>query len=166
MRALHALRVNLPGNSAGTGWRRLLSIAVLTALAVVGPAAAAYATDSVVREGSFSASPDQGLLVRAHAAAERLYPGARQDVSLLVTNRGDRDVTTSSVRHVGTVVTGSVGHCGRSNFTVQRATPSVTLIPAGATRRLDLPGAITMKRSADNGCQGATLRLVMSVDAT
>ena len=167
MRALHALRDSLPGNTAGTGWRRILSIAGLTALAVVGPAVAAYATDSVVQESPLvSDSSDHGLLVRAQASSERLYPGARQDVSLLVTNRGNRDVTTSAVRHVGTVVTGSVGHCGRSNFTVKRATASVTLIPAGATRRLDLPGAITMKRSADNGCQGATLRLVMSVDAT
>ena len=49
---------------------------------------------------------------------------------------------------------------------MQRATASVTLIPAGATRRLDLPGAIAMKRSAGDGCQGATLRLVMSVDAS
>ncbi len=49
---------------------------------------------------------------------------------------------------------------------MQRATVSVTLIPAGATRRLDLPGAIGMKRSAGDGCQGATLRLAMSVDAS
>ena len=166
MRALHALRVSLPGSSAGTSWRRLLSIAALTALAVVGPAATAYATDTIVQERPVSASADRGLLVRAQASVDRLYPGARQDVSLLVTNRGSRAVTTSSVRHVDIVVTDSAGVCGRSDFTMTRRTASATLIPAGATRRLDLPGAIAMKHSAGDGCQGATLRLVVSVDAT
>ena len=156
-----------PATAAGTGWRRLLSIAGSHRPRRRRPCGRRV-RDGQRRRGAsrVSASSDQGLLVRAHASAERLYPGARQDVSLLVTNRGDRAVTTSSVRHVGIVVTGSAGHCGRSDFTMQRATPSVTLIPAGATRRLDLPGAIGMKRSAGDGCQGATLRLVMSVDAS
>ena len=167
MRALHALRVSLPGSPAGTGWRRILSTAALTTLAVVGPAAAAYATDSVVSDRPVIAdSADHGLLVRAHAAAHGLYPGARQDVSLLVTNLGAESVTTGSVRNTNLVVTDSVGHCGRNNFTMQRTTASATVIPAGATRRLDLPGAITMKSSAGDGCQGATVRLDMNVDAT
>ena len=139
----------------------------LTALAVVGPAAAAYATDTVVSERPVvSDSSDHGLLVRAHASSDRLYPGARQDVSLLVTNLGAESVTTSSVRNIGLVVTDSAGQCGHNNFTMQRTTASATVIPAGATRKLDLPDALTMKRSAGNGCQGAVLRLVMSVDAS
>ena len=119
MRAHHALRVSLPGAPAGTGWRRLFTIAVLTALAVVGPTAAAYATDTVVSERPVTSVSDQGLLVRAHASADRLYPGASQNVSLLVTNRGAQDVTTIAVRHVDIIVTGAVGECGRSDFTMQ-----------------------------------------------
>jgi len=166
MRAHHALRVSLPGAPAGTGWRRLFTIAILTALAVVGPTAAAYATDTVVSERPVTSVSDQGLLVRANASSDRLYPGASQNVSLFVTNRGAQDVTTIAVRHVDIIVTGAVGKCGSSDFTMQTTTALVTLIPAGTTRKLDLPGAITMKRSADDGCQGATLQLVVTVDAS
>jgi hypothetical protein len=165
MRALHALRVSLPGSSAGTGWRRLLAIAGLTTLAVVGPAVTAYATDSIVTERPVTASADRGLLVRARLSSDRLYPGARQDLSLLVTNRGPDPVTTTSVHHLGTVVTGSAGECSARDFSMARTSATSTLIPAGGTRRLDLPGALAMKRSAGDGCQGVTLRLVMKVDA-
>ena len=120
-----------------------------------GPAAAAYTTDTLVTESpvpaSASASADQGLLVRAHLSAEQLYPGARQDLSLLVTNRGPLPVTTTSVRHLGTVVTNSAGECGAGDFSMTRVSAPSTLIPAGETRRLDLPGALAMKRSAGDG---------------
>ena len=167
MRALHALRVSLPGSSAGTGWRRLLSIAALTALAVVGPAAAAYATDSVVSERPvISDSSDHGLLVRAHASAERLYPGARQDMSLLVTNLGADRVTTGSVRQhrprrhrLGRSVRSQRLHDAAHHSDRHRD-------PGRSHPQVDLPDALTMKRSAGNGCQGAVLRLAMSVDAS
>jgi hypothetical protein len=167
MRALQALRVSLPGSSAGTGWRRILAIVGLTTLAVVGPAATAYATDQIVSEHPTSASEsaDRGLLVRAQLSSQRLYPGARQDLSLLVTNRSAHPVTTTSVHHLDTIVTGSAGECGAADFSMTRTSATSTLIPAGETRTLVLPGALAMKHSAGDGCQGVTLRLVMKVDA-
>ena len=166
MHALRALRPRL-SRSTATGWHRLISVAGLTVLAVVGPAAAAYATDTVVQDrGQVRTSSEQNLRVHSGRAASGLYPGAHGDLSLMVTNRGEHAVTTTSVTHVGTVVTGSPGGCGAADFTVPRRMPSSTVIPAGQTRELVVPGAITMNDSAGNGCQGVDVRVISTVSAS
>jgi hypothetical protein len=150
------------------GSRRALAIAGLTILAFTAPAVAAYATESVVHTSVMASDPapsNETLLVRAGPLSDRLYPGVRRNLSLLVTNQGDRSVTTTAATHVATVVTGSAGACDGSDFTVSARTPVSTVIPAGETRNLELPDAVGMNSSAGDGCQGADLRIVMTVTA-
>jgi hypothetical protein len=167
MRAHRALRASLPGVPAGRGWRRVVAVAGLTVLAFTAPAVAAYAADSAVTGATRSpvaAPTDETLVVRAGAPSE-LHPGVRHDLFLLVTNQSDRAVTTIAATHVDTVVTGSTGTCGSSDFTVTARTPVSTMIPAGATRAVQLPDAVGMNASAGDGCQGADVRFVMTVTA-
>ena len=123
MRALHALRVSLPGNSCRHRLATTPGHRRSHRLAVVGPAAAAYATDSVVSERPVvSARPTRPARPRPRlrrAAVPRRPPGrvaARHQPRRRGRSRPARCAT------IGIVVTGSAGHCGRSDFTMQRAT--------------------------------------------
>jgi hypothetical protein len=151
-----------------TGWRRLFTIGALTAIAITAPTSAAYATEMVVPDNArvATAAAEPALLVQAGKVAASLHPGARADLSLLVTNTTERSLTTGDVIPVETVVTASAGSCGPENFTIAPHVATSTLIPAGETRALVLSEAITMKRSAGDGCQGADVRVTVTVTAS
>ncbi len=166
MRAFCASRARLQV-SVATGWRRLVAIAGLTAIAIAAPTTAAYATEMVVPHSpQVATAVGPALLVQAGKVAASLYPGARSDLSLLVTNTTERSLTTGAVTPVSHVVTASAGACGPENFTIAPQVATSTLIPAGETRALVLSGAILMIPSAGNGCQGAAVQVTMTVTAS
>ena len=163
MRALRGTRAS--AHPRTTDWHRLGVIAALATLAVVAPATAAYATDTVVADrGQVAASSGTGLLVRAGAVSTDLSPGAASDVSLLVTNTTAGPLTTRSVDlRLGTVDSGP--GCGAADFTVTTRVVTSTLIPAGHTRELVLSDALRMKSSAGDGCQGVLVDVTSTVTA-
>jgi hypothetical protein len=166
MRAFCASRARLQ-SSVASGWPRLVTIAGLTLIALGAPTTAAYATELVVRAAArVTTAAEPALLVQAGKVAASLYPGARGDLSLLVTNTTDRSLTTGAVTPVSTVVTESAGACGPENFSLAAHVPTSTQIPAGETRALVLSGAILMKPSAGDGCQGAAVRFTVTVAAS
>ena len=62
---------------------------------------------------------------------------------------------TAGTASAVTSVTGGAGSCAASDFTLGAGTVAATPVAAGATAPVVLVGAITMKTTAGDGCQGA-----------
>jgi hypothetical protein len=163
LRALRGTRA--PAHSRTTDWHRLGVIAALATLAVVAPATAAYATDTVVADrGQVAVSDDPGLVVRTGTVATDLSPGNASDVSLLVTNTTAGPLTARSVDlRLGDIDSGP--GCGPADFTVTTRVETSTTIPAGQTRELVLSDVLRMNSSAGDGCQGVLVNVTSTVKA-
>jgi hypothetical protein len=166
MASRSALRSGLPSSgSTRVTSRRLLAVAGVTAGVFVTSMASAYAAAPHVLGDVEPASSAPQLMVRQGSAVEGLYPGAKAALAMTVTNLGQRQVAATSVVATDTVVTGSAGGCDARDFSLNVAVPAPTMIPAGGSRQLVLPGAIAMREAAGDGCQGATVTVRVHVTA-
>jgi hypothetical protein len=158
MRPRHSFRPR-PSSTGASSGTKLLTVASLIVLAVVGPAFAAHATEDAIQASSGVTTSSHHRLEVYSAGVAQLVPGARADIPLEVTNRTGQLVTIRSVTTTRAIVTGSAGACSAADFTVAHRVPALAALRNGETRRLVLRGAVRMNASAGNGCQDAHLRL-------
>lgn len=92
-----------------------------------------------------------------------LYPGATGSVHLSVANPNPYPVTITggSVTAV-TGVTGAAGTCSQATSR-SAAARWPTGVPANGSTSVTVTGALTMRTTAGDGCQGATVAVAATV---
>jgi len=151
--------------------RSLLLVAAVTLVVGIGAGAAyGYFTSSGSGSGSASAGTMQTVTVVALAGGDSpnstLLPGGpTADVILRVSNPNSYAVTLTSVTASGTITaSGGVGTCITTGVSfIAPSSPSITIDPGN--HLVDLPGAASMGANADNGCQGATFSIPVTITA-
>ncbi len=137
--------------------RRAVTVASWT-VALTLPAGVGWAlwSTSGTGPGAGKARTAVALTVTAGSASADLYPGGTGDLHFSVTNPNPYAVTLTA----GTVssissVSGGLGVCAASDFTLGTGTMASTAVPAGGSTTVTLTGALSMKSTAGDGCQGA-----------
>jgi hypothetical protein len=146
--------------------RRLIT--GLSAMLVLGVAGLVYAAWTTNGSGSgyAKAGTAQALTtvdVSATTAAT-LYPGADGNVLLKINNPNPYPVRVTDVTGNGTVTADS-GHaaCVTTGVTFTDQHSQTIDIAAGAQTQTTLTGAAHMSNASDNGCQGATFTIPVSL---
>lgn len=147
------------------GPRRLTAVvAWTTALLLPAGIGLAVWSASGSGPGAAGARTAQPLVVTAGTPVADLFPGATGSVHLSVANPNPYPVTITggSVTAV-TGVTGAAGSCAASDFSVGGGTVASTGVPASGSAGVTLTGALTMRTTAGDGCQGATVTVTATV---
>jgi hypothetical protein len=121
--------------------------------------------------GSGSASAASGAFGPVTVAAfsggdaptSALAPGGSSDVVLRVNNANAFPIVLTAVALNGTITaSGGIGTCTTTGVTVNfPSNPSITV--PGGSHLIDLAGAASMNLTAQNGCQGATFHIPVSI---
>lgn len=149
-----------------TSRKRLISAGItVIVLGVVGLVYAAWTT-SGSGSGYAKAQSAQALTtvdVSASTAAT-LYPGASGDVQIRVSNPNAYPVRVTGVTGNG-AITADSGHPGCVTTGVSFADQTgLTLdVSANGTADRTFTGAASMSNASDNGCQGATFTIPVSL---
>lgn len=135
------------------------------ALAVVGLVYAAW-TASGGGQGYAKATSAQALStvdVSASTTAT-LFPGANGDVLIKVSNPNGYPIRVSGVAGAGPI-TADAGHpaCTTTGVTYTDQTGLSIDVPAGGQTQATLAGTAHMSNASDNGCQGATFTVPVSL---
>lgn len=147
--------------------RNLVGAAVtLLVLGVVGLVYAAWTTNGS-GSGYAKAGSSQALTtvdVSASTTAT-LYPGATGDVLLKVNNPNPYPVKITDVTGNGalTVDAAHAAGCVTTGVTFTNQTGKAIEIPANAQTQVTLTGAAKMTNASDNGCQGATFTIPVTL---
>src|SRR6266516_3757332 len=150
--------------------KRQLITGLLTLL-VLGVAGLVYAawTNTGSGSGYAKAGTAQALTtvdVSASTAAT-LYPGANGDVLIKVNNPNPYPVRVTDVTGNGTITADS-GHatCVTTGVTFTDQHSQTLDIAASSQTQTTLTGAAHMSNASDNGCQGATFTIPVSLTGT
>lgn len=150
--------------------RRKLVTGLLTllVLGVVGLVYAAWTTNGS-GSGYAKAGTAQALTtvdVSASTAAT-LYPGANGDVLIKINNPNPYSVRVTDLAGNGTVAADS-GHatCVTTGVTFTDQHSQTIDIAANSQTQATLTGAAHMSNASDNGCQGATFTIPVSLTGT
>jgi hypothetical protein len=151
--------------------RKRQLIAGLTTLLVFGVVGLVYAawTTSGSGSGYAKAGSAQALTtvdVSASTAAT-LYPGANGDVLIKINNPNPYPVRITDVTGNG-AVTADSGHatCVTTGVTFTDQHTQTIDIPVSSQTQATLTGAAHMSNASDNGCQGATFTIPVSLSGT
>ena len=131
---------------------------VVGRLGVVGTAATAVvviATGTAQNPTTSAAAVTSGLLV----------PGGTGDVYITVNNPNAYPVRLTAVTGNGTITaSGGQGTCTTTAVTFTNQAPtSNNTIAAGGSATFTFTGAVAMGTNPDNGCQGATFTIPVTV---
>jgi hypothetical protein len=147
--------------------RRVIGVAVtVLVLGVVGLVYAAWTT-SGTGSGYAEAGTAQDLTtvdVSASTAAS-LYPGTDGDVEIRIKNPNPYPVEVTDISGNG-AVTADTGHasCATTGVTFTDQTSLSITVPAnGGETQTTLSSAAHMSNASDNGCQGATFTIPVSI---
>ena len=93
-----------------------------------------------------------------------LYPGADGDVLIKISNPNQYPVRVTSVTGNG-AITADSGHAGcvTTGVTYTNQTGQTIDVPAGGTTQATLTNAAHMSNASDDGCQGATFTIPVSL---
>ena len=134
-------------------------------LGVVGAVYAAWTT-SGTGSGYAKAGSSQALTTSDVSATTTgdLYPGADGNVELQINNPNAFPVRVTSISGNGSV-TADTGHasCTTTGVTFTDQTGQTIDVPAGGNTSVTLNGAAHMSNASDNGCQGATFTIPVSL---
>ena len=134
-------------------------------LVAVGLVYAAWTTNGT-GSGYAKAQTAQALTtvdVSATTAAT-LYPGATGDVNVRIANPNPYPVRVTSVTGNGAVTaSGGSGTCTTTGVTYTDQTGLTIDVPATGATTSTLTGAAQMSNASDNGCQGATFTIPVSL---
>jgi hypothetical protein len=151
--------------------RKRQLIAGLTTLLVFGVVGLVYAARTTSGSGSgyAKAGSAQALTtvdVSASTAAT-LYPGANGDVLIKINNPNPYPVRITDVTGNG-AVTADSGHatCVTTGVTFTDQHTQTIDIPVSSQTQATLTGAAHMSNASDNGCQGATFTIPVSLSGT
>ena len=146
--------------------KRLIGAGIaVVALTAAGLVYAAWTT-SGSGTGYAKAQSSQALTtvdVSASTTAS-LYPGASGNVQMRLSNPNPYPVRVTSVTGNG-AITADAGHatCVTTGVTFANQTGLTLDIAAGGTLDRTLNGAASMTNASDNGCQGATFTIPVSL---
>ena len=150
--------------------KKLAVIGTMTVVLLLAGVAWAAWTVSGSGSGYAKAKTVQPLTtvnVSASTAAT-LYPGATGDVKLSIDNSGNSfGVTVTSVTGSGVITSsGGAGLCLVSGVTYTDQTGLSLSVPASSSATFTLSNAVSMGNNSDNGCQGATFTIPVSLAGT
>jgi hypothetical protein len=148
--------------------RKFIKRAVVIGAVVAITTGAGIAYASWVANGSGSASAKASTAqalstVDASArAAAQLYPGGSGDVVVTLHNPNPYPVRVTSIVGNGAITASGAGSCLTTGvtFTAQSGSWDVA---AGDDTEVTLIGAAHMSNASDNGCQGATFTIAVSL---
>jgi hypothetical protein len=146
--------------------KRVISVgAVLVALAAAGLVYAAWTTTGS-GSGTAKATSAQALTtVDASATTTAsLYPGVDGNVTIRISNPNPYPVRVTSVTGNG-AITADAGHpgCATTGVTFNNQTNQTIDVPANGQTEVTLNNAASMSNASDNGCQGATFTIPVSL---
>ena len=137
-------------------------------LAAVGLVYAAWTT-SGSGSGYAKATNAQSLTtddVSATTTAQ-LYPGGTGDVEVKINNPNDYPVRVTDVTGSGTITAnGGIGTCTTTGVTFTDQTGQTIDIAANGSQSVTFNNAASMSNASDNGCQGATFTIPVSLSGT
>jgi hypothetical protein len=161
-----AIESEREGQAMVSGKRRLIGAGMtLVVLGAVGLVYAAW-TATGGGQGYAKATSAQALAtvdVSASTGAT-LYPGANGDVLVRVSNPNPYPVRVTGIAGSGSI-TADAGHpaCVTTGVSYTDQTGLVIDVPAGGQTQSTLTGAAHMSNASDNGCQGATFTIPVSL---
>ena len=141
---------------------------LLIVLAITGLVYAAWTT-SGSGSGYAKAGSSQALSTVDSAASSTatLYPGATGNVTLKVSNPNSYPVRITSVTLNGTnaAITADSGHpgCVTTGVSFTDQLNQTIDVAANSTTTAVLNNAVSMSNASDNGCQGATFSIPVSL---
>lgn len=146
--------------------KRVISVgAALIALVGAGLVYAAWTT-SGSGSGTAKATSAQALTTVDAAATTvaSLYPGATGNVTIKVSNPNPYPVRVTSVAANG-AITADAGHpgCVTTGVSFTDQTGQTIDVPANGQTEVTLANAAAMSNASDNGCQGATFTIPVSL---
>jgi hypothetical protein len=146
--------------------RRILGVGLsMVALVAAGLVYAAWTT-SGSGSGYAKAQSAQALssLDASASTSATLYPGATGDVQLRISNPNPYPVRVTAVTGSGQI-TADAGHpgCVTTGVTSTNQSNQTIDIAANGTTDKTLNGAVQMSNASDNGCQGATFTIPVSL---
>jgi hypothetical protein len=144
----------------------LLGAAVTLVLGLGAGTAFAYFTSS--GHGSGTANTGTPLAVTVNEATGTvttpLFPGSTGDLRVSLTNPNNYAVNVVGVTGNGTLTAPLATGCTTTGVTVNTQTGLSLSVPANASAfTVDIAGAVSMGASSDNGCQGATFQVPVSI---
>lgn len=146
--------------------RRLLGGGITLAVLVAAGLAYAAWTTNGSGNGYAEAGTAQALTTNdaSGATVADLYPGANGDVKLEIANPNPFPVRVTSVSGNGAITaSGGIGTCNTTGVTFTNQTGLTIDVPANGTQTATLNDAASMSNASENGCQGATFTIPVSL---
>jgi hypothetical protein len=155
----------------GTLSRKRRYIGAAITVLVLAATALVYAawTSTGTGNGYAKAGTAVDLTTSSTAAAASLYPGVDGDVALKVNNPNPYPVQVTDVTGNGAITaSGGTGTCTTTGVTFTAQHGQTINVPAKSggvdgTTTTTLTGAAHMSNSSDNGCQGATFTIPVTL---
>ena len=129
----------------------------------------AFAVWTATGTGSGQAKADSAQAVSAVGSAvssDLLYPGkADGDVGITITNPNLYPITINKIERSGAITATPVNGrtCTTTGVTFTDQTALSLQLDAGETKTFTLEGAAAMDNTSDNGCQGATFTIPVTL---
>lgn len=146
--------------------RRLVGGGITVVVLVAAGLAYAAWTASGTGSGYAKAGTAQALTttdVSATTVAD-LYPGTNGNVKISITNPNPYPVRVTSITGNGTITAaGGIGTCTTTGVTFTNQTGLTIDVPANGSQAATLNNAASMSNASENGCQGATFTIPVSL---
>ncbi len=146
--------------------RRLIGGGITVAVLIAAGLAYAAWTASGTGSGYAKATTAEALTtvdVSASASPD-LYPGATGDVLIEISNPNDYPVEVDDITGTTAITaSGGIGTCTTHGVTFTNQTNQNIDVNANSTTQATLNNAAQMSNSSENGCQGATFTIPVSL---
>ena len=142
----------------------VLLVVLLTAL-VTGIAVASWLS-SGTGSGNAKATTAQALsTVDASASTtSQLYPGGTGDLKITIHNPNPYPIRVASITQNGAVTgSGGTGTCTTTGVSLSALSSLTDDVPANSSVTFTHAAAISMTNASDDGCQGATFTIPVSL---
>lgn len=161
------------GSGSFRSVRRAVAVAATagTALIVSGTAYAFYTTNADGQGSASTANPGTQFTVTSDGIATgRLYPGAKVDLKLTLTNTGSHAIrVTNLIEALNVVPTAKTGAnanaCDAADLSIVGKTLSGSSydLAVGASRSVTIANAVAMGTGAESDCQGVGFTLPVTL---